>query len=307
LTGIPANASMSHEGDDLPDFDELWNYDDPEGTGRRFREILPVAERSGNGAGAYVAELLTQIARTEGLSRHFEEAHRTLDRVEVGLAALPLRARVRYLLERGRVFRSSGEVERSRPYFLQAWELGSPGGEDLEYHAIDAAHMMAIASPAEEKLGWEMKALSFAEQARQPRARSWIISLYNNMGWSYHDMGRHDEALNMFTRVYNLRKEQDDQVETRIAHWMVGKGLRYVGRVEEALEIQRGLEREWDADGKPSGYVYEELGEDLFVLGHSAEARRYFALAYKHLSRDPWVAADEPDRLERLKQLGGVE
>src|SRR6476620_3888880 len=114
LTGIPANASMSRERDDLPDFDALWNYDDPEGTGRRFREILPVAERSANEA--YVAELLTQIARTEGLSRRFEEAHRTLDRVEVGLAALPLRARVKYLLERGRVFRSSGDVERSRPY-----------------------------------------------------------------------------------------------------------------------------------------------------------------------------------------------
>jgi tetratricopeptide (TPR) repeat protein len=305
LVGTPMD-NTSHEGNELPDFDKLWDYDDPEGTGRQFREIIGGSERPGDRA--YVAELMTQIARTEGLSRRFEEAHRTLDQVETELAGLPLRVRVRYLLERGRVLRSSGHAEASRPYFLQAWQLGLSGGEELEYHTIDAAHMVAIASgSAEDKLAWELKALGLAEQASQPRARSWIVSLYNNIGWSYHDMGRHEEALDMFRRVLSLRSEQNDEVETRIERWMIGKELRFTGRVEDALEIQRGLEQEWDADGKPSGYVYEELGEDLWLLGQEEEARRYFGLAYRELSQDPWMVADEPGRLERLKQLGGVD
>ena len=69
--------------DTLPTFDELWNYGDPAGTEQLFREILPVAHASGNVS--YLAELLTQIARTRALQRRFEEAHGTLDEVEAHL------------------------------------------------------------------------------------------------------------------------------------------------------------------------------------------------------------------------------
>src|SRR5438874_1416563 len=89
----------------LPDFDTLWDYDHPDETERDFRELLPTAEACGNTT--YLLELITQIARTEGLQRKFDGAHQTLDRVEAELAAELLRPRIRYLLERGRVFNSS--------------------------------------------------------------------------------------------------------------------------------------------------------------------------------------------------------
>ena len=61
------------------DFDSLWNYDDPAATEQQFRELLPAAESSGDKS--YHLQLLTQIARAQGLQRQFEAAHQTLDGV----------------------------------------------------------------------------------------------------------------------------------------------------------------------------------------------------------------------------------
>jgi hypothetical protein len=46
------------------------------------------------------------------------------------------------------------------------------------------------------------------------------------------------------------------------------------------------------------------LGECLLALNRQAKAGPYFALAYDELSKDPWLADNEPARLERLRQLG---
>lgn len=56
----------------LPDFDSLWDYNHPAETERRFRELLPVATSSADRS--YCAQLLTQIARTLGLQRRFDES-----------------------------------------------------------------------------------------------------------------------------------------------------------------------------------------------------------------------------------------
>ena len=52
----------------LPDFDSLWNFDAPETSEAAFRAVLPVAKSSGDRD--YLAQLLTQIARSEGLVGH---------------------------------------------------------------------------------------------------------------------------------------------------------------------------------------------------------------------------------------------
>src|SRR5688572_21565066 len=85
--------------DTLPNFDELWDYNDPATTEQKFRALLPRAEASADRF--YHAQLLTQLARAQGLQRKFDEAHATLD--QVAQVDQPP-ARVRYLLERGRVF-----------------------------------------------------------------------------------------------------------------------------------------------------------------------------------------------------------
>src|SRR6266487_1653179 len=102
----------------LPDFDTLWDYDHPGATERRFRELLPAALDSRDLP--YLAQLLTQLARTEGLQRKFQDAHKTLDRVQKALDKTDDKTRVRYLLERGRVYNSSGKQDDAKALFLEA-------------------------------------------------------------------------------------------------------------------------------------------------------------------------------------------
>lgn len=287
---------MSSTSDDAADFDQLWDYNQPAETEQRFRALLPTTTEP-----ARRAELLTQIARAEGLQRRFEEAHATLDEVQPLLTPDLTRATIRYLLERGRVFNSSRQPEQASPLFRQAWEQARAGGED--FYAIDAAHMLGISEPPERRLDWNLQALRLAETTGEPRARRWQASLYNNIGWTYHDQGRYSEALECFEKALLCRQETGDQPEIRVARWCVARCLRSLGRGAEALAILRELEAEHTASGEPDGYVYEELAECLAQM-HDPAARSYFALAYDQLSRDPWLAEREPERLERLKVLG---
>jgi hypothetical protein len=72
-----------------------------------------------------------------------------------------------------------------------------------------------------------------------------------------------------------------------------------------AGNAERDLYEQYQAAGKKSGYVYEEIAECLTVMGQEQEAQGWFAAAYEELSKDPRLA-NEQDRLERLKELGKV-
>lgn len=295
LMGV--NMSQSQE---LPNFNELWDFNDPAATEVKFRELLPQAESSGDAS--YHLQLLTQIARTLGLQMKFDEAQELLDGVEAKLTdELPV-VRIRYLLERGRVFNSSGKPEASKNLFLEAWELASEVGED--FYAVDAAHMMGIVEAPERQLDWNLKAMMAAESSKVERARKWLGSLYNNIGWTYHELGNYEKALDLFTRGYEWRKEQGQALETRIAKWTIARALRSLERLDEALAMQQELLEEWKQAGEEDGYVYEEIGECLLALGKKEESKTHFRRAHELLSEDPWLAKNEAERLERLKELG---
>lgn len=287
---------------DLPDFDARWDYDQPAESERRFRELLPQAEASGNRG--YHAELLTQIARAEGLQRAFAASHATLDTAAELIGSVAGRPQIRYLLERGRAFNSAGQPDQARALFMQAWELARAQHED--FYAVDAAHMLAIVEPPAQKLAWERRALELAEASDQPRARGWLGSLYNNMGWSHHALGEHTQALDYFERALAAREAAGAVGPIRIARWCVGRGLRALGRHADALALQQALAAELAGAGQSDGYVDEELGECLLALGQPEQARPHFARAHAELARDAWLAEHEPARIERLRELGRV-
>jgi tetratricopeptide (TPR) repeat protein len=284
----------------LPDFDALWDYEHPAQTEAAFRALLPQAQASGNLS--YTLELLTQVARTQGLQREFAAAHQTLDQVQTLLTTELSRAKVRYLLERGRVLNSSGHPEEARLLFEVAWEQGLACHEDV--HAIDAAHMVAIVALPEEKLEWNRKGLALVEHTTDAQAQTWGGSLYNNVGWAYHAQAQYHQALEAFQRALAWRQIQGDPREILIAEWCIARALRSLGQAEEALRMQQALQEEWKSLGGSAGYVEEELGECLLTLERPEEARPYFAQAHVKLSQDPWLVATEPARLERLKGLG---
>ena len=55
-----------------PDFDTLWDYGKPAETAEKFRGRLEAARDGGDAD--YLAQLLSQLARTEGLQQRFEAA-----------------------------------------------------------------------------------------------------------------------------------------------------------------------------------------------------------------------------------------
>lgn len=280
----------------LPDFDSFWDYSAPDKTETKFREILSAF--SGNDH----LELLTQVARAQGLQRKFDDAHKTLDEVEKQLGKKPSRAHVRYLLERGRVFNSSRQQEKAKPYFEQARGEAKQLHED--FYTVDALHMLAIVADPASALTLNLDAIQLAQSSQQKRAHNWLGSLYNNMGWTYHDMGKFESALDMFEKAEAFHGSKGDAGQIRIATWTVARVLRSLNRVEEALSKQKLLEKEFESVNETDGYVFEEIGECLLLLNRRDEARPYFAKAYKFLSQDGFLVEQEPERMERLKQLG---
>jgi tetratricopeptide (TPR) repeat protein len=282
----------------LPDFDSLWDYSNPAATETKFLELLPQFPEDDPAR----LELLTQIARTQGLQREFNDAHLTLDQVENQLSIESSRARVRYLLERGRVFNSSKHPDEARPFFEQALTMAQELKED--FYTVDAAHMLAIVADPASSLDWNLSAIQMAESSADEKARGWLGSLYNNTGWSYHDMGDFESALKIFEKAESYFGEVRRADRLRIAKWTVARCLRSMNRIDEALSKQMALKAEFDSIGESDGYVDEEIGECLLLLKRENEAKPYFAKAYELLSQDKWMMENDAERMKRIKELG---
>jgi len=109
----------------------------------------------------------------------------------------------------------------------------------------------------------------------------------------------------MFQKALEFYEQLGDPLKIRTAKWCIAKVLRAIDHTEEALEMQRALFEEYQADGKRNGYVYEEIAECLLVLSQEHDAQEWFAAAYVELSKDPRVTRDQ-NRINRLKELGQV-
>ena len=94
----------------------LWDFDDLDASEARLGAQL---DRETSEAGR--AEVLTQLARVEGLRGDFEACDRLLAEAEP-LAGSDPAANVRLQLEHGRRYRSSGDTDAALPFFRAAWE-----------------------------------------------------------------------------------------------------------------------------------------------------------------------------------------
>lgn len=264
------------------DLTPLWNFDDPIQSEQRFRSALVTT----TGDDAFI--LQTQIARSFGLRGDFSKAQEILKGLEPRLEGASAEARTRYWLELGRTYSSATHPpesqtldtkERARKAYKQAFETAK--NAQLDDLAVDALHMFAFVDtePADQ-LNWGLQALALVQASSQSSAKKWEASLRNNVGYALYELGRYEEALDQFKHAVVLRERGMDLQATRISYWMVGWTLRALNRIDEALEIQLRLERERQAAGAPSPYVFEEL--ELLYRAKGDEAR---AIHYAELKR----------------------
>lgn len=290
---------------DLENIDELWDYSNPKGTREKFLKTL---EEMGAAAPLEsVLEIKTQIARTHSLGGEFEESHQVLDEVETRLAPEMALVKTRLQLERGRAFNSAKEKDKAIACFHESLENAKAHQQD--FYAVDAAHMLAISAPSfDEKVKWAHEGIRLAEESALPRARRWLGSLYNNLGWDYHDAKKFEEALGLFEKAKAYHQEFGNSESRFIARWTVARCLRSLERFTEATEAQQQLMAEMEKLSNPDGFVFEELAELSLVEGAQEKAQAYAQKAVEQLkSQAAWLQEWEPERWKRLEELAAAE
>src|SRR6266576_5275077 len=170
----------------------LWDFDDLDSSEQRFRE-----QRGREPTATGRAEVLSQLARVAGLRADFDASARLLDEAEPLAGADPA-ANIRLELERGRMFRSSGDTEAAYPLFESAFERAIEA--DDRYLAGDAAHMCAIATDDRElQKEWVERGIAEGDPY-------WAGPLLNNLGWSQYEDGNYERALELFERALEARE-----------------------------------------------------------------------------------------------------
>jgi tetratricopeptide (TPR) repeat protein len=237
----------------------LWDFDDPAGSRARF---VDAAGKEPDPAGRQA--MLTQVARTHGLSESFEAGHVVLDRLG-DPAELSDEPGTRALLERGRLYHLAGDPERAVPLYQAAYERAAAAA--LSGLALDAAHMVAIALPElAQQEEWTRRGLSIAAGSADPLVPGMVAALLTNLGWRYADEDRWASALDLFDQAVHVRLASAADARTlHGARSDRATALRAVGRHEEALTELRQMVA--TPEGAADPYVIEEIAANERALG----------------------------------------
>jgi tetratricopeptide (TPR) repeat protein len=275
----------------------LWDFNDLDTSEKRLREQL---EQETSAAGK--AEVLTQLARVEGLRDRFGEGERLIQDAEA-LAGDDQTAKARIDLERGRLRRSGGDPEAARPLFVSAFDIANDARQT--FIAADAAHMVALVAGGRDGfIEWTRRGIDVAES--DEGARYWLGPLYNNLGWEYYEAGDYEQALDAFEQQVTAReRDADNRQALEIARYSVGKALRAVGRYADAIPMLEGCVAWADGEGAADGWFHEELAEEYAAVGRDADAAEQARAAIPLLERDDPDFANDEARSARLRALAG--
>lgn len=231
----------------------MWDYNDVESTRERF---LRCSEREDVRADAgFAAEIQTQIARTFSLQGNYAEAHCILDGVEAMPGYHLPAAQVRYLLERGRTYRSAGDAERSLPLFHEAEKHAT--NHELWRLAIDAVHMIAIAEQkVEDRIAQNVRGLQLVRE--HPEQHGWKNALLNNLGEEYITAQQYADAITTFSALIEYQREHNGKADIYTIKDLA-KAHRLNGNPEISRTSMREVLASLSAQGLDDPWIREEL------------------------------------------------
>ncbi|KAJ6498855.1 hypothetical protein C8R45DRAFT_980227 [Mycena sanguinolenta] len=226
----------------IPLFHNIWQEQDIP------TELFEARLRDSSLSPSERAEALTQLARCQGLSSQFDAAHATLDSIPAEDRPTGSTAQARWLLEKGRVLRSSGRGQdpETKACFLAAYNEAKEG-----FFKVDAAHMLAIIDPTGGPAPgetWTSVGVKLAQASTNPNTQIWAASLLHNAAWDAIEAGKPQDALALFKGARELRKRAFEEDPTpknkrtyRISRWSVARALRECGENKEAYDLQQTL------------------------------------------------------------------
>ncbi|QEO15705.1 hypothetical protein FLP10_15700 [Agromyces intestinalis] len=227
-----------HRGYEQRAIDRLWDFADPIASEARFRAAAADESTSPH----LRAVMATQVARALGIQRRTAEALEALDRIDTteagGDPAETAELDSRVELERGRLLADAGRIDEALAALTRAVRGAVHAGST--FLALDAVHMLALHDAGHEQ-EWAEQGLELLAAERDPRVLRWGVALHNNLGWTLHDGGDAEAGLAQFELAVAAADRFGSLEQQQVARWSVGRALRSLGRIEEALAVQREL------------------------------------------------------------------
>ncbi len=286
----------------FPDIDGLWQADNMLETESNIRAKLPATGTTG-GWTAENIELLTLLARVQGLQGNLIGARGTLDQAQQLISefrsTVGPRVELRWLLEQGRIHCLTMTLAKAHDFFAQAWDLANKSNE--VFFAIDSALMLSTVRPPKFQNEWLQRAMQLAQTSQDSQARLWLSQLFLLEGWHAFDFRNFEKALENFTSA--LKEPAVSETKSYPLEWSRARTLRALGRLPEALAIQEQLMARMRQQGKVNGHVYLEIAECKQLMKDQEEAKSYFELAYAELSADGWYSDNRSEELSRMKYI----
>ena len=175
--------------------------------------------------------------------------------------------------------------------------------------AIDAANMMSIVGDKDSRVDWSLKGIKAAEEGN---LRAWLAPLWNNLGWTYDDMGMYDKSLDALMKARRYHYIKGDPRSMLIADWSVAHAFRMTGQIDSSLAwSQRAAiwaKDMYDEDNSPEsaewlGMCYKEIGEASLVQGDDKRAMAGFRSAKMYLDQANMKEWDEKGYNELVAKI----
>jgi tetratricopeptide (TPR) repeat protein len=289
----------------FPDLDGYWQPDNLAETEFQILSQLNHGSTEPMERTAKSVELLTQLARAQGLLGKIPDAQSKLDQARVMMTELDIkmdsRTGLRWQLEQARVFCLSMTLAKAHELFLEVWNVATK--TDQVFYAIDAALMLSTIRPPKYQNEWLQKAITLAATTKDENAKLWMAQLLFLDGWHAFDFRQFEKALQSFDKALAEPFIMENENRSLPLKWSRARTLRALGRVPEALAIQEGILTKMTQSSKTNGHVYLEIAECQQLMKLHPEAKANFELAYAALSGDGWYSDNKTDELSRMKYL----
>lgn len=198
---------------------------------QKLYEKAVMAAENDSGDGSILVEALSQVARSHLAQDRPEEAAVWLERAaQLANENEPL-GWSRYIGVKGRFEWKGGDSDKATTTFESMYEYCLE--HDLHDRAVDAAHMVALTAGPEQQVEWGKRGIAAAEDGGLD---SWLGPLWNNLGWTYSELGRHDDALKALLKAREYHwKTASGETPKLVADWSVASAYFKAGDVRKSL------------------------------------------------------------------------
>jgi tetratricopeptide (TPR) repeat protein len=276
--------------------DTLFNRNQYDKSREIYLKAADEAEASGDNSA--LSEAYAMIARTYLITEKKEEGRPWLEKAsQFADPDIPL-AWSRYIGVRGRFEWQDKELEKATATFKEMYDYCSKNG--LHERAIDAAHMVAITGGRDDQVEWGLKGIREAEAGN---ITAWLGPLWNNLGWTYEDMGKYRESLDAYLKARDYHHKYGNEKNKLCADWAVGHAYRLLDQPDSAVRwVNPDLLAKFESikDIEFQGWTLKEMGEIALLRSMPNSALSYLTQAEEKLQAAGMPEWD-PDGYKKLQ------